>query len=85
MIDTNKNYSEVNDLIGNMETDSSYTDLAQLRHQAWEKIQTLITLIEHCTDRDILKTIDTQLTMIIGLTSVTTCPTWTTTSTATPP
>ena len=68
MIDTNKNYSEVNDVIDNMETDSSYTDLAQLRHQAREKIQTLITLIDHCTDRVILKRIDTQLTTTIGLT-----------------
>ena len=46
VIDTNKNYSEVNDLIDNMETDSSYTDLAQLQHQARKKMQTLITLID---------------------------------------
>ena len=51
-----------------METDGSYSDLTQLRHQTREKIETLITLIEHCTDRDTRKIIDTQLTTPIGLT-----------------
>ena len=77
MIDKDKNYSEVNDLIDNMEADGSYSDLTQPQHQVREKIhvQKLITLIKHCTDRDTLKMIDTNHNHRTNQVLLTTCPT----------
>ena len=48
-------------------SDGGDLDIIETRQHIFNKIQTITTLVEHCTDKYTLQTINTQLRTTIGL------------------
>ena len=58
---------ELNDLLKAIMSVSGDLDIIETRQHVFNKIQTITTLVEQCTDKQTLQTINTQLGTTIGL------------------